>query len=140
MSNVHITNSLKVTPIFNYIQEQAELAGLYIHYEKAKETVQLFLNRQTFEKGEKYIGAIQYEGSNDYANKEPHLVSWRFKRSNLLPELKTDLEEITNFRKDKNIGPVINPEAESIAFKFEHLDKEVEKIVNRIVKILQKYS
>lgn len=129
----------KITPVFHYIQGKAEQAGLHVHYEKAKETLQLFMNKESYVNGEKYIGAIQYEGSNNYGKREPHLVSWRFKRSNISVQLKQELELLTAFRKDKNTGPEINHEAESIAFKFEYLNEDAKKAIEEIVNVLQKY-
>lgn len=132
--------TFKVTPIFDYIKEQAEQAGLHIHYDNGKETLQLFLNKESYKNKERYIGAIQYEGSNDYNNREPHLVSWRFKRSNISNELKQELESITSFRRDKNIGPGVNPSTESISFKFEFLNEAAKETIEKIVKVLRKYS
>lgn len=133
--------SFKITPVFDYIQEQADQAGLYIiHNNDAKRSLQLFMNKESFETGEYYIGAIQYEGSKDYKKKEPNLVSWRFKRSNIPNGLKQKLELITSFRRDKNDGPAINPESESIAFKFSCLNEETKETMSEIANILKNYS
>lgn len=140
MKKSFLENSFKVTPIFDYIKEQAEQAGLHIHYDNGKETYQLFLNKESYKNKEKYIGAIQYEGSNNYKNREPHLVNWRFKRSNISNELKQELESITSYRRDKNIGPEINPYAESISFKFEFLNEASKETIEEIIKVLRKYS
>lgn len=129
--------SFKVTPIFDYIKVQTEQAGLYIHYGKSKETLQFFLSKESFIKNEKYIGAIQYEGSNDYAKKEPHLVSWRFKRANISNELKQDLESILSFRRDKNIGPKVNSSTESISFKFEYWTESIKETIEEIGKSIK---
>lgn len=129
--------SFNVTPIFNYIKEQAEQGGLHLHSDNSKQTVQLFLNKESFQNNEKYIGAIQYEGSNDFVKKEPHLVSWRFKRSNISNELRRDLEKITSLRRDKNMGPGVNPSAESISFKFESLNETTKETIANIMKVLK---
>lgn len=83
-----------------------------------------------------YLGALQYEGSNNFELKEPYIVNLRFKRAHLLQELKEALENITTFRKDKNDGPEINLSAESIAFKFKTLNPEVEETIDEIVDAL----
>jgi len=126
----------EVTPIFDYIKGQVEIV-VYLHYNQAKETMQLFLSEESFNQGDRYIGAIQYEGSNNYEEREPHLVSLRFKRSNLPEVLKNRLEEITEYRRDKNTGPAINPEAESIAFKFEVLNNEVKDTIEKIINVFR---
>ncbi|WP_456276553.1 hypothetical protein [Bacillus sp. AK128] len=132
-----IKHVFNITPIFRYIQDRSLEAGLFLRYDEAKETIQLFLKE---ENEVKRIGAIQYEGSNDYENREPHIVGWRFERDLLLHELKQDLERITSYRRDKNTGPAVNPEAQSIAFKFEELDESMKEAVDRIVKVIKNYT
>jgi uncharacterized coiled-coil DUF342 family protein len=126
-----------VTHIFRYLQDRSLEAGLFLHYDDAKETIQLFLKEDN---DVKRIGAIQYEGSNDYEVKEPHIVSWRFERETLINELKEDLEQITSYRRDKNTGPAVNPEAQSIAFKLEELNDEAKITIDHIVKVFRKYT
>ncbi len=116
------------------------MTGCYIQHDQAKETLQLFLNNESFTNGERYIGAIQYEGSNHYEKREPHMVSWRFKRENLPSELKQRLEAIGTFRRDKNTGPAINPDAESIAFKFEELNELAKETILKIGEVLRIYK
>jgi len=141
MKDIFNKYSFKVTPVFNYIIEQTEQAGLHInHFNNAKQSLQLFRNKESYEKNELYIGAIQYEGSSNFEEKEPHLVSWRFKRANISSELKQELESITSFRRDKNTGPAVNPKAESIAFKFENLNEQARETMKDIVKILRGYT
>ncbi len=125
-----------VSPIFNFIKKEAEEA-VFLYYDTAKETLQFFRSEESYKTGERYIGAIQYEGSNDYSKREPHIVSLRFKRTNLPIELKQQLEEIMEFRRDKNTGPAINPNAESIAFKFEQLSAEARQTINNIMCVLK---
>ena len=122
--------------IFSYIKELAE-AVVFLHCGTEKETLKFFMSKESYKKGDNYIGAIQYEGSNDYLNREPLIVSIQFKRANLPTELKHQLEKITDFRHDKNIGPAINPKAESIAFKFEHLNDEERQTITNIVGVLK---
>ena len=74
---------------------------------------------------------------SDYLKREPHIVNFRFKRANLPSEIKLQLEEIKEFRRDKNTGPAINPEVESIAFKFERLSAEERKTINKIISVLK---
>lgn len=126
----------EVSPIFHYIKEQAE-GAVFFHYDNAKETLQFYRNEGSYKNGERYIGAIQYEGSNNYIKREPHLVSFRFKRANLPNELKLQLEEIKEFRRDKNTGPAINLKAESIAFKFEELSEEARQTIKNIIWVLK---
>ncbi|MDF0728925.1 hypothetical protein PY093_20135 [Cytobacillus sp. S13-E01] len=125
-----------VSPIFNFIKDQAEEA-VFLHYDIAKETLQLFRSEESYKNGDRYIRAIQYEGSNDYVKREPHVVSIRFKRANLPSELKQKLEDIKEFRRDKNTGPAINPQSESIAFKFERLSTEARETINNIIRVLK---
>lgn len=128
-----------VTSVFSYIRKQCEEVGLYVHYEESKETLQLFLNQYSYSSGEKYIGAIQYEGSNDYQVREPHIVSFRFKRINLPIELRGNLESLSSFRRDKNSGSAMNPKDESIAFKFEELNEESKEAISLIISTINKY-
>jgi len=46
---------------------------------------------------------------------------------------------ITTFRKDKNNGPSVNPEAQSIVFKFQELTEETRSAVDTIVSVLKKH-
>jgi hypothetical protein len=131
--------AFQITPLFEYIQSQAKAAGLWIHWEKAKEALQLFENEESFRQKKRYFGAMQYEGSKDFAQKEPHTVSFRFKRSNLPAALRTDLEKITTFRRDKNQGPPLNPLSESIAFKFQQLGEQEKATIEEITCVLKKY-
>lgn len=140
MRQLPLEHSFMVTPIFNFVKEQVERVGGYIHHDNGKETLQIYLSKKSFDEGDRYIGAIQYEGSNDYNKKEPHLVSWRFKRENLPCDLKQELEVITPFRKDKNTGTAINLQAESIAFKFEDLNENAKKAIQEIAEVLSKYT
>ncbi|WP_155800283.1 hypothetical protein [Planococcus halocryophilus] len=43
--------NFKVTPLFHYIQRQAEAAGLHVHWANAKETLQLFENKESLRLG-----------------------------------------------------------------------------------------
>ena len=129
--------SFSITPLFQFIAERSEEAGLEVMDGGYEQTVQLFIKNPVTDV--KRIGAIQYEGSNDFGKKEPDIVSWRFER-NLIPvALKNDLEMITTFRKDKNNGPSVNPEAQSIVFKFQELTEETRSAVDTIVSVLKKH-
>ncbi|MGZ0087169.1 hypothetical protein ACWNXI_16805 [Caldibacillus thermoamylovorans] len=129
-----------VSPIFHLLASKSMEAGLHVCDGHAKQTVQLFMNDAASEKGKKRIGAIQYEGSNDYAMKKPYIVSWRFERALLPDGLKQDLEAITAFRRDRNAGPSINPNAQSIAFKFEALTDAAKETIEAITAVLQKHA
>lgn len=131
--------NFKVTPLFRYIQRQAEAAGLHVHWANAKETLQIFENEESLRLGKRYIGAIQYEGSNKHLKKEPDKVSLRFKRSNLTDYLRANLEKVTTFRRDKNIGPAINTSAESIAFKFHRLEEDEEETIKEIFSVVENH-
>ncbi|WP_102345907.1 hypothetical protein [Bacillus sp. Marseille-P3661] len=128
-----------VSEVFKYIHEQALSSGLYVHLTGNYQTLQLFRDQRAFDGGEKYIGAIQFEGSNNFDVKPPSIVSLRFKRSNLSKNLLEELESITDYRKDKNSGPNINTSAESIAFKFESLDYKAKETIGRIGGIVKQY-
>ncbi|WP_233204975.1 hypothetical protein [Geobacillus sp. WSUCF-018B] len=127
-------------PLFHFIASKSMEAGLHVCDGRGKQTVQLFMNDAASEKGKKRIGAIQYEGSNDYAMKEPYIVSWRFERALLPDGLKRDLEAITAFRRDRNVGPSINPNAQSIAFKFEALTDGAKETIEAITAVLKKHA
>ena len=131
--------SFQITPIFRHIQLSVEVAGAYLHQGDTKETLQFYSSETAFRQGEPYFGAIQYEGSNDYDKKEPSLVSWRFKRANLPGELKQELEIIEAFRKDTNSGPPTDPEAESIAFKFDRFNLAAKATIKEIRNALENY-
>ncbi|MGZ0087182.1 hypothetical protein ACWNXI_16880 [Caldibacillus thermoamylovorans] len=107
-----------LTPVFHFIAAKSTEAGLYLCDGYAKQIVQLWMKDPTVENGKRRIGAIQYEGSNDYTAKEPSMVSWRFERALLPDGLKQELGAMTAFRRDQNEGPSINPRAQSIAFKL----------------------
>ncbi|HWL22471.1 MAG TPA: hypothetical protein VNR38_01735 [Ureibacillus sp.] len=128
-------NDFQITPLFQYILEKAREAGLYPHYAKGKQTIQLFLDHDLLEDRAIRVGAIQYEGSNS-EQKEPHLVNWRFERRLLPSDLRDALESITSFRKDTNAGPDINPNAQSIAFKFEELNEQTKNAIQDIVDVI----
>jgi len=129
-----------ITPIFHFIAIKSMEAGLYLCDGHAKQTVQLLMRDSAFENGKKRIGAIQYEGSNDYTEKEPCMVSWRFERALLPDGLKQELEAITAFRRDHNKGPAINPSAQSIAFKFDELTDAAKETIEAITAVLKKYA
>ncbi|WJQ06887.1 hypothetical protein QT235_17170 [Geobacillus stearothermophilus] len=129
-----------IAPIFHFIANKSMEAGLHLCDGHAKQTVQLFMNDAASEKGKKRIGAIQYEGSNDYTAKEPCIVSWRFERALLPDGLKQDLEAITAFRRDQNEGTAINPNAQSIAFKFEALTDAAKETIEAITAVLKKHA
>jgi hypothetical protein len=126
-----------LTRVFKMIHNQAVTAGLYIHWNGTSQTLQLFHNEASYNNKEKYIGAIQYEGSNDFTKKAPTTVSWRFKRGNIQTYLREALEEITDYRQDKNIGPNVDPSAESISFKFSSFNDEVEETILKVGKTIE---
>ncbi|QDP99723.1 hypothetical protein FOH38_03670 [Lysinibacillus fusiformis] len=66
-------------------------------------------------------------------------MSWRFKRSNISQELEQAPEEITAFRKDKESGPAINQTSESIAFKFQQINRIEKQVILQIADVLQRY-
>ncbi|AZB44650.1 hypothetical protein CEF21_21460 [Bacillus sp. FJAT-42376] len=115
--------------LFHYIYEQSS-AFLFVTCSNAKETLQTLRSKEAFLNGEKYWGAIQYEQKGT-------LVSFRFKRQNIPSELRMNLEEIKEFRRDKNEGPEINPKAESIAFKFSELDSKSKPVIQEIIACLK---
>ncbi|AMX85162.1 hypothetical protein GS3922_00400 [Geobacillus subterraneus] len=129
-----------ITPVFHFIAAKSMEAGLYLCGGYAKQTVQLWLKDPTVENGKRRIGAIQYEGSNDYTVKEPSMVSWRFERALLPDGLKQELEATSAFRRDRNDGPPVNPSAQSIAFKFETLTDAAKETIERIAAVLQRYA
>lgn len=130
--------SFEITPLFNFIANKSMEAGLLVYRDNTEQTVQLFMkDKITGEK--KRIGAIQYEGSKDYTKKEPYIINWRFERGLLTNELRQDLEAITSFRRDKNEGPPINPNAQSIAFKFRQLTDAEKETIEEIVAVLKKH-
>ncbi|MCX8046569.1 MAG: hypothetical protein N3A70_06795 [Anoxybacillus gonensis] len=131
--------SFAITPLFNFIVKKSTEAGLHVHCENTKQTLQLFMSDAFVKGGRKRVGAVQYEGCNNYAIKEPHIVSWRFYRALLPSELKEDLEKITSFRRDKNTGPRVNPQAQSIVFKFEALTDDAKEAIEQIASVLKKH-
>ncbi|MFS0576614.1 hypothetical protein AB1K83_13330 [Sporosarcina sp. 179-K 3D1 HS] len=131
--------SFAITPIFRHIRLSTEVAGAYLHQRDAKETLQFYSSEKAFQEGQPYWGAIQYEGSNDYGEKEPSLVSWRFKRANLPEELRQELEAIEAFRQDTNSGASMDPQAESIAFKFGKFDLAAKATMKEIRNALENF-
>ncbi|WKA57303.1 hypothetical protein QWY16_12420 [Planococcus shenhongbingii] len=134
-----IEKNFELAGLYEYIRSRLSAVGLWIHNENAKETLQFFKNEKSFLLRERYLGAIQYEGSADFSKKEPHTVSFRFKRSNLTDALKNDLEKIITFRCDKNKGPSINPLSESIAFKFKQLGENEKSTIDEIIRTLKEH-
>ncbi|PAK46836.1 hypothetical protein [Priestia megaterium] len=126
----------EVTELFHYIYEVCETAGIYIDWSGTAQTVQLYRSKESFLSGERYIGAIQYEGSNQFQKRWPSTVSLRFRRANLSFILKYCLEQIEDYRKDTNKEPFINPNAESIAFKFTSLTDETKQVISKIKEVL----
>ncbi|TYR80559.1 hypothetical protein FZC66_09285 [Priestia megaterium] len=122
----------EVTEIFHYIYEVCERSGIYIDWSGTTQTVQLYKSKESYLCGEKYIGAIQYEGSNQFQKRIPSLVSLHFRRANLSYIFRYLLENIKEFRKDTNKEPFINPDAESISFKFTSLSEEAVNVINKI--------
>lgn len=129
-----------LTRVYKMINNQAVTAGLYIHWNGTSQTLQLFLNEASYNYKEKYIGAIHYEGSNHFAKKAPTTVSWRFIRANIQSYLMEALEEITDYRQDKNIGPNFDPSAKSISFNFSSFNDEVEETNLKIGKTIESYN
>lgn len=72
-----------ISEIFKVIMGISTDLGFFLYSDEAKQTIQIYESKEAFEKKEKYLGAIQYEGSNDFEVKAPHIVSWRFKRLNI---------------------------------------------------------
>jgi hypothetical protein len=128
-----------LTRVYKMIHNQAVNAGLYIHWNGTSQTLQLFVYEASYNNKEKYIGAIQYEGSNHFAKKAPTIVSWRFKRANIHSYLIEALEEITDYMQDKNKGPNVDPSAESISFKFSSFNDEVEETILKIGKTIENH-
>lgn len=127
-----------ISKVYALILKQSRESDLYVHWTGTWQTMQLYLNEESFNNKEKYIGAIQYEGSNNYKEKLPHIVSWRFKRVNLNAVLRDALEEITEFRMDKNKKPYINPSSESIAFKFTNFGSKEKLAIEKIGDVIKK--
>ncbi len=127
-----------ISLVFRNICDRMKNIGLYVHCQtnadgsvKTWQTVQFYSGKSL---SDKPLGAVQYEGSNDYAKKRPHIVNWRFYRNNLPTEWKSKLEQIDNeYRMDTNDGPRMNPEAQSIAFKFTVADERSDRFIDAII-------
>jgi hypothetical protein len=54
-----------ITETFKEIHNQSISSNLFVHWNGTSQTLQLFLNKESYQDNQKYIGAIQYEGSNN---------------------------------------------------------------------------
>ncbi|RNB92523.1 hypothetical protein EDM56_02175 [Brevibacillus fluminis] len=151
MEHPRVLDFGKVSVIFKEICNEIENNGFHIECQmgdngkiKTWQTVQVYMKEEDhfriygqLNHKRLAIGAVQYEGSNDYSVKPPHTVNWRFYRDNLPDKWKERLEQIDNdFRKDKNSGPPINPKATSIAFKFIENDERSKQFILQLSNIL----
>lgn len=106
----------EVTEIFKYISRTLLKVGFEFTSEGTYQTKQIFLRGV-----EKPIGAIQYEGSNDFSKKLPTTVSLRFNRSNIPDEWNEQLE--TEHPPHRKILKTV------ITHKFSSFDEETRKYI-----------
>lgn len=87
MMHPNEVNAGEVTEIFNYVSRTLLKVGFEIRSEGTYQTKQIYLNGIT-----RPIGAVQYEGSNDFEKKLPTTVNLRFNRVNIPEQWKVQLE------------------------------------------------
>lgn len=80
----------EITRVYQYIAEKVIELGLQLRCEGTYQTKQIYV-----EGVDKPMGAIQYEGSNNFEEKLPDTVSLRFNRLNIPERWKVYLEEGT---------------------------------------------
>lgn len=122
----------EVSNLFKFIYEGTKRAGMYVGWKDTKQTVQLYFNEEDGEKSKNQIGAIKYEGSNDFTKRIPHSVSLRFITQNIPKKLIRDLYSILG-EKD-----IINVEKEdAIIFKFNQDTPENRVKIKKILQVLR---
>lgn len=87
------------------------------------------------------IGAIQYHGSNNFEEKPPDSVSFRFYRANLPDEkwLK-ELEAVKDhpYRRDKLTGSAVDEKAIGIQFIFREYGEKTRAFIDDLMKLLER--
>jgi len=81
----------EISELFHFIFRETKNAGFWIGWRKTKQTLQIYFTDKDEESGRNQVGAIQYEGSNDFHKKAPDTISWRFNKKNLPKSLLSNI-------------------------------------------------
>ncbi|MBM7704407.1 hypothetical protein [Metabacillus iocasae] len=125
----------EVTDLFHAICNETQQAGMYIDWKNTKQTVQIFLHEDDARRNVNQIGAIQYEGSNDFGRKAPTTVSWRFNLAQLPSGLKRDLEAIGG---QSSLASYLEITTNYVTFKFKEETLETHEAIKKIGRMLRK--
>lgn len=125
----------EISNLFQFVCEETQRAGLYVGWRNTKQTVQIYLRKEDGEIYQNQVGAIQYEGSNDFAKKPPHTVSWRFIIHNMPKKLIRDLSTILS---DEKAYMLFNEQEDHIVFKFKQDTAEARMKIKKINQALRK--
>ncbi|GAE27773.1 hypothetical protein JCM9140_3932 [Halalkalibacter wakoensis JCM 9140] len=119
----------EVTTLFKFICRSMERAGFHIGWRNTKQTVQIYLRKEDGEKFENQIGAIQYEGSNDFDKKAPSTITLRFIIKNMPDML---VQELSSLLPKQQADLLLNRQKDIVSFRFYQLDAETKQKMNRI--------
>ncbi|HWL23813.1 MAG TPA: hypothetical protein VNR38_08695 [Ureibacillus sp.] len=123
-----------ISNLFQFVCEETQRAGLYVGWRNTKQTVQIYLREEDGESYQNQVGAIQYEGSNDFAKKPPHTVSWRFIIHNMPKKLVRDLSTILS---SEQASMLFNEREDHIVFKFKQDTVEARMKIKKINQALR---
>lgn len=122
----------EVSNLFKFIYDCTKRSGVYVGWKDTKQTIQLYFNEEDGKIGKNQIGAIKYEGSNDFSKSPPHSVSLRFITQNIPKKLIRDLYIILGEK------AIINVEKEeAIIFKFNQDTPENRVKIKKILRVLR---
>ncbi|MCL7749210.1 hypothetical protein [Halalkalibacter alkaliphilus] len=123
----------EVSALFKFIYRETERAGFHIGWKNTKQTVQFYLRKEDGESYDNQIGAIQYEGSNDFSKKAPTTVSWRFIIKNMPDTLIRDLSSVLS---EEQAFLLVNKSKDVIAFRFQDLEARTKGSITEISEVL----
>lgn len=113
----------EVTDIYKYISNKLIGLGFELRSEGTYQAKQIFLNGIA-----NPVGAIQYEGSNDFEKKLPFILSLRFNRANVPEQWKVQLE-----KDDKRYRKILKT---VITHKFKSFNEETKSYIDDLCSTL----
>lgn len=116
----------EITSIYRYICKKIHEAGLEMICEGTYQTKQIFWKGNT-----NAIGALQYEGSNNFEKQLPSIVNLRFNRNNLPEQLKKLLEQ--------DSPPYRRILKTMITHKFTENDEQTLNYIDKLCSLLNDY-
>jgi len=107
----------ELTEIYKYISYKLVNLGFELRSEGTYQTKQIYLDGTT-----NPVGAIQYEGSNDFEKKLPTIVNLRFNRKNIPNQWKEWIEK--EDRQHRQILKIV------VTHKFEKFDNQTKNYID----------